>query len=445
MSEPFKDAVGICKTIMRNGYDAYIISERLQKLTIEDKGKEIVIDISTELDFKGLSKLFPNIQIAGKNEVTAILKEGESSFYFYMSDTSNSSHPEECVSRMTPRLLKALEKKQEIPMSSACPYIPKARDPYEGFASLSTGEVCFLGIPDQTLKKDYLMGIRALRFAANYNLPIESNTKASIIRACKRILDYVPIPEIMDEWRKVEAENMYIFVSLLFETMLLHGLIPEIAGLSRFTQVKNSKTGETETVFNHTLDVMRLYPEELPYDWFGVVACLFHDVGKVFTAEKVDGEWQFLQHHRVGAKVTRKILTRLNFPQEDVDLICGIVRNHMRFHFMLTDKGIRKFKAIAEYPRLIEMVRADIKARGSQYKEFNHNLKMLERADIPEEALDPFLNGNEIMQYTGLNPGPVVGIIRESLLIAQISGDVSTMEEAIEYVKNQARMEKLIQ
>ncbi len=44
MSEPFKDAVGICKTIMRNGYDAYIINERLQKLTIEDKGEEVELD-----------------------------------------------------------------------------------------------------------------------------------------------------------------------------------------------------------------------------------------------------------------------------------------------------------------------------------------------------------------------------------------------------------------
>ncbi len=149
------------------------------------------------------------------------------------------------------------------------------------------------------------MGIRALRFAATTTCLLRPIPNRNI-RSCKRILDYVPVPEIMDEWRKVEAENMYVFVSLLFETMLLHGLIPELAALSRLTQVKNSKTGETEDVFTHTLDVMRLYPEELPYDWFGVVACMFHDVGKLYTAEEVDGRWQFLQHHRVGAKVTRK-------------------------------------------------------------------------------------------------------------------------------------------
>ena len=26
MTQPFKDAVAICKTILRNGYDAYVIS-----------------------------------------------------------------------------------------------------------------------------------------------------------------------------------------------------------------------------------------------------------------------------------------------------------------------------------------------------------------------------------------------------------------------------------
>ena len=30
MAQPFKDATAICKTIMRNGYDAYVINAVLQ-------------------------------------------------------------------------------------------------------------------------------------------------------------------------------------------------------------------------------------------------------------------------------------------------------------------------------------------------------------------------------------------------------------------------------
>jgi len=66
---------------------------------------------------------------------------------------------------------------------------------------------------------------------------------------------------------------------------------------------------------------------------------------------------------------------------------------------------------------------------------------MLERGDTPEEALEPFLNGRDIMQATGLKPGPTVGIIRDALLKAQIAGDVTGIEEAKDFVVRYAREE----
>lgn len=434
MSQPFKDAVGYCKTIMRNGYDAFVINAKLQELTLDGEGREREIDICTEAGLEELRRLFPKIKESHDSSVLGVLKEAGATFYFYHADVDDGSHPEECVAKLTPRLLKALELKGEIPLSTVMPYIPKARDAYEEFAEFSEGELRFKGIPDETLKRDYLLAVRALRLAANYNLRIEANSWLAVLRGARRVLDYVSVTDITDEWRKVEPENMWYFVKLLFDSQILHGLIPELAALSRVKQIKSPEAGE-EDVLTHVIDVMRHYPEELPYDWYGTVACMFHDVGKLYTAEYFDGQWSFLQHHRVGAKVTRKILMRLRFPLEEVDLVCDLVRNHMRPHFMLTDKGIRRFKAFDEYPRVIEMVRADIKARGGSYREFNHNLKMLERADVPEEALEPFLNGNDIMKATGLKPGPAVGVIREALLKAQIAGDVCNVDDAKRFVK----------
>jgi poly(A) polymerase len=240
--------------------------------------------------------------------------------------------------------------------------------------------------------------------------------------------------DFLDEWRKVEAESMHRFFHLLFDSMLLHGLIPEIASLSRIKQIRNPEDNAEETVLEHTLAVMKAYPEELPYDWFGTVACLFHDVGKLYTAEYYEGRWNFLQHHRVGAKVTRKILKRLRFEEQDIDLVCELVQHHMRPHFMLTDKGIRRLRSLDEYPRIMEMVKADIKARGGSWREFNHNLKMAERADIPEDEIEPLLDGNRIMTITGLKPGPIIGVIRDALLTAQIANDVSSVEQAEAFV-----------
>ena len=78
----------------------------------------------------------------------------------------------------------------------------------------------------------------------------------------------------------------------------------------------------------------------------------------------------------------------------------------MMFHFMLTDRGIRRFKALPETERLIAMCRADIEARDGSYTYFNHNSKYLTRAETDELLLEPLLNGNEIMEYTSLPDPP---------------------------------------
>ena len=434
MSQPFKDAVGFCKTIMRNGFDAYIINVRLQALTLDETGSEQELDICTEAPFDELKKYFPSMEESADKGTVGTLLEGGVTYFFYPASTEEAAYTDEAVSTMTPRLLKRLEKRGDIPLSAVCPFIPKAKETYADFADFSEGRIRFKGIPDQALKKDYSLAYRAMRFAANFDKEIEANSWAAIVRCSRRVLDYVPMADFLDEWRKVEAEAMHKFFSLLFDSMLLHGLIPEIAALSRVHQIKNPEEGTEETALEHTLDVMKAYPEELPYDWFGTVACLFHDIGKLYTAEYYDGRWNFLQHHRVGAKVTRKVLKRLHFEEQDIDLICELVQNHMRPHFMLTDKGIRRLRSLDEYPRIMEMVRADIKARNGSWREFNHNLKMAERADIPDLELEPLLDGNRIMELAKLKPGPTIGKIRDQLLEAQVRDDVSTVEEAEDFV-----------
>jgi poly(A) polymerase len=436
MTQPYKDAIGICKTISRNGYDAYVMNSQLKEvLSLGETPEGLELDILTDMDLEELLRVFPQLGNTAEDGVTAILKEGAVTFRFYPMDMADGVHPESVMEPLSPRMLKKLEERGQISVGAACPVIPSANAMYDGFADMASGQICFAGDPDQTLRRNFLLGVRALRFSANYGLPLDDNTRVAIVRSSQRILDYVSVSDIMDEWRKVEAENMWAFVKLLFDTMLLHGLAPELAGLSRVMQLKND-SGTEETVFGHTLEVMRHYPEELPYDWFGTMACLFHDVGKLFTADFFDGKWHFHQHHRIGAQVSRKILNRLRMPPDEVDLICHLVRHHMRFHHMLTDKGIRRFKALDEYPRIIEMARADTKARERHFTDFNHNMKMLERADTPEEMLEPLLNGNEIMDFADLKPGPIVGIIREALLKAQIAGAVSSVPEAVDFVIN---------
>jgi poly(A) polymerase len=439
MDQPIKDAASICKIIMRNGYDAYVINAALQRRILA-LSQDSTVEISTDIDFAGLSTLFPEVE-PGEGDLLGRMSRKDSVFLFRPADTVEGSHPEACVARITTSMLKKLESDDEFSLYRATSYVPRPEDIHGGLDT-SDGQVRLAGVPDETLRHDYLRAIRALRFSANFHLPIEENTWISIIRASRRVLDYVSVTDIMDEWRKVEAENMWRFVELLFESTILHGFLPELAAMTRVFQVFDEEKGP-ESIWDHTLKVMRRYPEELPYDWYGTLACLFHDCGKLYVGEHGENGMTFYQHHQVGAKLARKILKRLRLNTDEVDTICNLVRHHMRFHFMLTDKGIRRFKALDDYPRLIEMARADVKACNGTYTEFNHNMKMLERADISKELLEPLLNGKQIMDIAGLKPGPAVGLLRDNLLQAQIAGDVNTVEEAERFVLTYKEKEQL--
>lgn len=438
MHQALKDAISICKTLLRNGYDAHVINAPLQN-TLLHRNTQAAVDIACEPDLETLVRLFPKAAPVPGQRALAVMEEGGVLFYFYPLEVAAAGHPELALLRITPGIIDRLRPEERCKLRLTGFGSPETSgDAYEGFEDVQGGAICLTGLPDETLRHDYLLAVRALRFAANFDLPIEPNTWLAIVRASSRVLDYVPGTDIMDEWRKVAAESMHRFVRLLYDAHILQGLIPEVAALACLTQMRN-KEGETENVFEHTLQCMRHYPEEdFHYDWLGTMAMLFHDVGKLYTGEFFDGQWTYYQHHRVGAKVTRKILRRLHFAQEDIDLLCHLVRHHMRFHFMMTDRGIRRFKALDDYPRLIAMARADLKARNGILTSFNHNMKYLGRAEMPEQMLEPLLNGNEIMRETSLTPGPAVGVIRDALLQAQIAGEVTDVESAARFVREYA-------
>jgi poly(A) polymerase len=429
----FKEAHALCKVLLRNGYDAHIVNAPLQKkLVIAGKTQEI--DIATDCDRATLSKIIPNLEPGKSRHILGQVKENGLIFNFCATEAATAAHPERALLRMTPRLTEILRQNEEpLPHKTQDHALT---DLWEEFRDpAKTGAIQIKGLPLLALQRDYLLAIRALRLAANHNLPVEPNTWMTIVQAGIRVLDYVPTRAIMDEWRQVSARAMAKFVRLLHEAHILHGLVPELAALS-CVEEKVDDGNRTDNILNHTITCMQHYAAgEFEDDWLGVLAVLFQDVGKLHTGEFIDGAFTFYQHHRVGAGVTRKILRRLHFSDEDIDEVCHLVRHHLYFHFMLTDRGMRRFSAAGETKRLMAMCLADIKAGGGNYTNYNHNCKYLERADQAEIMVEPLLNGNAIMEHTKLPPGPMIGMIREALLKAQIAGDVPDYESAVAFVR----------
>lgn len=435
---PINEARSICKTIMRNGYDAYVISVTLQK-KLRDLTKKNEIAIACEPDFDTLNKLLPTLEKSEYPRELATLYSEETDVYyrFYTTDSHPCSDPDVCIMRLTDHMLQQfrhLDKVQYDALTSANNFVNSD----QVFEDFTCGCIKVTGLPHITFRRNYALAIQAIRLSANYELPIDENTWVSIVQNAQNVINYVSAEIFAKEWRQVSAEAMWRFIELLEKSRILGGMIPEIAALTAIKQNKNKNTLDEETVFEFTINCMKHYPEEnLHHDWIGVVAVLFHQMGKLHVAEQYEGKWYFFQHHRIGAKVARKRLQHLNFAMEEIETICNIVNNQIRFQSMMTDRGIHQFLQINDTTRLIELSRSQIKATpDGNYTNFNHNLKFMKRGNTPLSMLEPLLNGNEIMEHTQIEPGPNVGILREALLNAQILGEVQSTNQAITFVQS---------
>ena len=74
------------------------------------------------------------------------------------------------------------------------------------------------------------------------------------------------------------------------------------------------------------------------------MAALLHDVGKPETKTLIKGDFTFYNHEYVGERMTRKIMRRLKYSNEDVDRVTNLVRNHMFYYNVgeVTEASVRR-------------------------------------------------------------------------------------------------------
>jgi poly(A) polymerase len=172
------------------------------------------------------------------------------------------------------------------------------------------------------------------------------------------------------------------------------------------------------------------------------LAALLHDVGKPRTRSITPDGVQFHHHEVVGARMAEEILRRLRYPNEVVQDVRRLIELHLRFHGYgegWTDSAVRRYVRDAGplLDRLNQLTRADV-TTGNRFKakQFRALMDDLEEriARLAEEenleALRPALDGRQIMQHLGLDPGPVVGQAREFLMELRLERGPLSDDEA---------------
>ncbi|HFD38555.1 MAG TPA: HD domain-containing protein, partial [Anaerolineae bacterium] len=182
------------------------------------------------------------------------------------------------------------------------------------------------------------------------------------------------------------------------------------------------------------------------------LAALLHDTGKA-AARTVDAEGRirFIGHAKIGARITAQALRRLYLSRAEVQLGETIVRHHMR-PLLLTNQPDVSARAVYRFFRDTGDAGVDILLHALA----DHRATYL--SDAPDdrwprltaltermlrdyyehrERIAPplLINGHDLLREFGLQPGPHIGEILETVREAQVSGEVRSREEALALVR----------
>jgi len=210
-------------------------------------------------------------------------------------------------------------------------------DPYGGVSDVRAARIDI--VRDAAFAEDPLRMLRAAQFAARFGYALTPPTAEAMGRAAALIATVSP-ERVGDEVGKLlGAPAPSVGFEILRETGVLQHLWPELLEGVGVDQ----NEWHAYDVYRHALATVDAAPAGDPTLR---LAALLHDVGKPRTAApREDGRGNtFYQHEHVGAELVAPMLARLRLPNETVETVAHLVRQHMYAADPdAPDKSLRRF------------------------------------------------------------------------------------------------------
>jgi len=307
-------------------------------------------------------------------------------------------------------------------------------DPFNGIEDLNNKIIRTPLDPNITYSDDPLRMLRAIRFASQLQFHIEAKSLYAIAKNADR-LKIITKERIVTELNKILlSEKPSIGLRLLFETKLVHQILPELTAL----QGVEYKEGQAhKDNFFHTLQVVDNIAQTTDNLWLRWAA-LLHDIGKAPT-KRFDKKlgWTFHNHEFVGSKMVEKIFKRLKMPLNDkmkyVQKIVLLSSRPIVIAEEVSDAAVRRllFDAGDDIEDLLLHCEADITTQNEQKrKKYLNNFKRVRKKIKEVEERDkirnfqPPISGKLIMETFNLKPCKEIGIIKDAIKDAILEGEI---------------------
>jgi len=320
-----------------------------------------------------------------------------------------------------------------IALDAQTPGVQTLFDFYNGFDDLHERRLRTPIAPEILFSDDPLRMLRAARFAARFRLSIDPLIETAATAMAEK-LSIVSVERIRSELDLLMlTEQPSIGLDFLVRTGLADQFLPELPKL----QLEQDPIHHHKDVLKHTWAVVDKTSPSLVLR----LAALFHDIGKPATRAITSEGVTFRFHEVVGAKMTRKRMVALKYPQAVVDDVSMLVELHLRFHTYKmgwSDKAVRRYVRDAGplLAELNELTRCDATTRNvrkaavlaQRMDELEERIAELrELEDL--NSLRPALDGIAVMKVLGIGPGREVGRALDFLMEIRLDeGEISADE-----------------
>ncbi len=356
---------------------------------------------------------------------------------------------------------------------------PQLIDPFQGKRDLDRGLI--RAVSETAFEEDPARLLRAVRLAAEYGFNIEERTE-TLIQSQSQLICQVAGERVREELcRLLSARNTAYFLYYLDHLGLLTAIFPELAP----TKGVEQPIEHFWDVFHHSVEtvasverllstegdedeVLNLVPRSPTFRQHfeeevsgGVtrsallkLAALLHDIAKPQTRSlEPNGRARFLGHTKEGAIMAGSILQRLRFSTRETKMVQKMIESHLRL-WQMGGEGKPTSRAIYRFFRdtgdasmdIVFLTLADFLATqgpnldreewGQHCQLIDYILSQQEREKekvTPEKLID----GHDLINVFGLEPGPKIGELLEAVREAQGIGEVTTREEALALARRQ--------
>ena len=344
-------------------------------------------------------------------------------------------------------------------------------DPLHGAADLEKGILC--ACPDAFIH-DPLRMLRGYRLWARFGFTFTPETQAAIEKHVA-LLARVSIERVSYEMDLIIAsKRSYEVIAAMADSTLLFQVIPDLHDGVGLTQPESHHLD----VFGHSLAALEnierilenpghYYPEcaEFLREYLqrpGIVevlkwGALLHDLGKPATRkirEDKGGRITFYNHDEVGRTLIQNLGRSLRWSNDKRERVAALTGMHMHpFHLCnerrkqgLSKKACLKLakRAGEDLIGLFFLAMADSLAGKGDTKpeamEEELSVLLCEVLETYSRDIQPALSGprlvtgKDLIELFALQPGPRFSKILDSLQEVQVEGEVTTREEALEWV-----------